>query len=57
MVAFSETVRESSNTRKNEFELYRYDQSKLSNHNPDPFIIMKMKLERNFKDINYIITE
>jgi len=48
MVAFSETVRESSNTRKNEFKLYRYDQSKLSKHNPDPFIIMKAKLERNF---------
>ncbi len=48
MVAFSETVRESSNTRKNEFKLYRYDPSKLSKHNPDPFLIMKTKLERNF---------
>ncbi len=46
-VAFSETVRESSNTRKDEFKLYRYDEEKLSKHNPNPFAIMASKLERN----------
>jgi hypothetical protein len=48
-VAFSETVRESSNTRKNEFKLYRYAADKLEKHNPDPYKIMSEKLKRNFK--------
>lgn len=48
-VSASETIRESSNTRKNEFKLYRYSPEKLEKHNPDPFIIMKTKLFRNFK--------
>jgi tRNA G10 N-methylase Trm11 len=48
-VAFSETVRESSNTRKTEFKLYRYNEEKLEKHNPDPFSIMTSKLFRNFK--------
>ena len=48
-VAFSETVRESSNTRKGEFKLYRYEKSKLSKHNPDPFSIMREKLQRNLR--------
>ena len=46
-IAFSETVRESSNTRKNEFKLYRYDKKKLEIHAPDPYKIMLTKLERN----------
>ena len=46
-IAFSETVRESSNTRKNEFKLFRYSQEKLKKWNPDPFIIMNEKLHRN----------
>jgi len=48
-VVASETIRESSNTRKDEFKLYRYPLEKLEKHNPDPFIIMKSKLFRNFK--------
>ena len=48
-VAFSETIRESSNTRKTEFKLYRYADEKLEKHNPDPFAIMKKKLYRNYK--------
>lgn len=48
-VSASETIRESSNTRKDEFKLYRYSQEKLEKHNPDPFTIMKAKLFRNFK--------
>lgn len=46
-IAFGETVRESSNTRKNEFKLVRYNQEKLMKWNPDPFMIMNEKLHRN----------
>ncbi len=46
-VVASETIRESSNTRKDEFKLYRYSIEKLEKHNPDPFVIMKGKLFRN----------
>lgn len=46
-VAFSETVRESSNTRNDEFKLYRYDAERLKKFNPDVFGIMAEKLKRN----------
>lgn len=46
-VAFSETIRESSNTRKGEFKLFRYAQEQLDKLNPDPYAIMMSKLERN----------
>jgi len=46
-VAFSETVRESSNTRNNEFKLYRYDDATLEKLNPDVLGIMLSKLKRN----------
>jgi DNA modification methylase len=46
-VAFSETVRESSNTRNSEFKLYRYDADTLEKFNPDVFGIMSSKLQRN----------
>ena len=46
-VAFSETVRESSNTRNEEFKLYRYDPERLKRFNPDVFEIMAGKLKRN----------
>ncbi len=49
LVAASETIRESSNTRKDEFKLYRYPAEKLKKHNPHPFDIMKLKLERNYR--------
>ncbi len=48
-VAFSETARESSNTRKGEFKLFRYAPEKLKTHSPDPYKIMLSKLERNFR--------
>jgi len=47
-VAFSETVRESSNTRNEEFKLYRYNEEKLAKFNPDVYNIMSLKLQRNF---------
>ncbi len=46
-VAFSETVRESSNTRNAEFKLYRYEAEKLRTFNPDVYGIMSAKLKRN----------
>ena len=46
-VAFSETVRESSNTRNEEFKLYRYAEEKLETFNPDVFGIFTQKLSRN----------
>ncbi len=46
-IAFSETVRESSNTRNNEFKLFRYKPEKLKNFSPDVFGIMISKLLRN----------
>jgi len=46
-VAFSETVRDSSNTRSEEFKLYRYDEERLRRFNPDVFGIMCQKLQRN----------
>lgn len=46
-VAFSETVRESSNTRNEEFKLYRYSPEKLEKFNPAVFDLMAAKLQRN----------
>lgn len=46
-ITFSETVRESSNTRNDEFKLYRYDAEKLKRFNPDVLEIMASKLKRN----------
>lgn len=46
-VALSETVRESSNTRSDEFKLYRYPEKQLKQFNPDVFGIMCQKLQRN----------
>lgn len=46
-VAFSETIRESSNTRNEEFKLYRYDEKRLKFFNPEVFLIMSAKLRRN----------
>jgi len=46
-VAFSETVRDSSNTRNAEFKLYRYGEDKLAKFNPDVYGIMTSKLQRN----------
>lgn len=46
-VAFSETVRDSSNTRNGEFKLYRYDAERLRRFDPDVFEIMSQKLKRN----------
>ncbi len=46
-IAFSETVRESSNTRNDEFKLYRYDAERLANFRPNVGKIIASKLSRN----------
>lgn len=46
-VAFSETVRECSNTRSDEFKLYRLPQKRLAQHTPDVFGTLRAKLNRN----------
>ncbi len=48
-VAFSETVRESSNTRNSEFKLYRYNSETLTKFDPNVFSIMTSKLYRNIE--------
>ncbi len=45
-VAFSETVRECSNTRNNEFKLYRIAEAKLTMFKPSVVDCFKMKIEK-----------
>lgn len=47
LVAFSETVRESSLTRNGEFKLYRMSEKQRAKFNPDVFGIISNKLARN----------
>lgn len=47
MVAFSETVRYSSNTKTGEFKLVRIKGEKLEKHNPDVFNIFRKNAEKN----------
>ncbi len=54
-VAFSETVRESSNTRNDEFKLYRYDALKLERFEPDVFGTMTAKLKRNLSGLKQFL--
>jgi len=46
-VAWSETIRESSNTRNHEFKLYRMGEADLADFAPDVFALMRAKLRRN----------
>ena len=47
LVAFSETVRESSLTRNSEFKLYRMSEKQRESFNPDVFAMINSKLVRN----------
>lgn len=49
MVAFSETVRFSSNSKNGEFKLVRIKSEKLENHDPDVFNIFRKYAERNIR--------
>lgn len=51
MLAFSETVRLSSNTKPGEFKLVRMRQDKLNKHNPDVLGMFKKKAEFNIKQM------
>ncbi len=51
LIAFSETVRESSWTRNSEFKLYRMSEKQLEKFNPDVFKLMETKLTRNHKGL------
>ncbi len=48
-VTFSEVVRLSSNSRSGEFKLYRYPESKLKDHNPDPLRLFTEKGRMNIE--------
>ena len=47
LVAFSETVRNASNTRNNEYKLYRLSEPMLKKHNPDTIGLFKEKAKEN----------
>jgi site-specific DNA-methyltransferase (cytosine-N4-specific) len=55
-VAFSETVREGSNTRNEEFKLYRYEAGRLEHFDPDIYGIINAKLRRNLVGLEQFIT-
>lgn len=48
-VPFSETVREASYTRNSEFKLFRMQESKLEQHNPDVGTMFFSKVARNLR--------
>ena len=54
-VAFSETVREVSYTRKGEFKLYRMPLPRLEKFNPDVFAIFSKKLNRNRQGLGHYL--
>ena len=47
LIAFSETVRNASNTRNNEYKLYRLSEPMLKKHNPDTISLFKEKAKEN----------
>jgi len=49
LVAFSETVRKSSNTKNGEFKLVRIKKELLENYNPNVLNLFKQKVEANIK--------
>ncbi len=56
LTAFSETVREVSNTRTHEFKLYRYSNETLASFQPDVFSLMSAKLGRNRKGLSNFLS-
>ncbi len=51
LVAFSQTIRECSWTRKNEFKLYKMDSEKIKTFKPDVFNTVERVLSRNRKGL------
>lgn len=52
MVAFSDTVRKSSNTKNGEFKLVRIKPDKLENHNPNVEEIFRKNVEKNISGMS-----
>ncbi len=46
-LVFAETVRRTSNTRKDEFKLYRLPEKQLASHNPDVYITFEKVFNHN----------
>ena len=57
LVAFSETVRESSLTRNNEFKLYRISEKQQETFKPNVFGLMDAKLMRNRAGLMHFIKQ
>lgn len=51
LAAFSETVRNASNTRNNEYKLYRMNESTLKKHNPDTINLFREKAKENISSM------
>jgi len=56
-VAFSQTIRDCSWTRKNEFKLYKMDKEKLKTFKPDVFSSFEMTLARNRNGLEEFIKQ
>ncbi len=56
-VAFSQTIRETSWTRNNEFKLYKMSAEQIKSFKPDPFNKMAEILGRNFKGLEDFINQ
>jgi len=57
LVAFSETVRKSSNTRSGEFKLYRISENDLKKHNPDAIKLFETRLMKSAEFMKKFYTE
>lgn len=56
-VVFSQTIRETSWTRNNEFKLYKMSSEQIKSFKPDPFNKMAEILGRNFKGLEDFINK
>jgi site-specific DNA-methyltransferase (cytosine-N4-specific) len=56
-VAFSQTIRDCSWTRKNEFKLYKMDKEKLKTFKPDVFSSFEVTLARNRNGLDSFIKQ
>ncbi len=54
-IPFSETVREASYTRNSEFKLFRMQEDKLEQHNPDVGTMFFSKVDRNLRGMAQLI--
>lgn len=57
LVAFSSTVRESSNTRRHEYKLYRIPEAELSRHNPPVFTTFWVRVGHNLRGLSEFLVE